>query len=408
MEKRVLYISYNGLLEPILSSQVTPYLKNLSQYGFRFVLLTFEKRRDLIKTDRDSLNKIKNDLEKEKIYWKWLRYHKHPIRFSTLLDLLVGFLVSLYIVLKNNIEIIHVRGVTPGVIGLCLKKIFRKTKLIYDSRGILSVEYVGGGHWQQGSLFFSLVKLIEKKLNKCSDAIVVLTEKHYKRNLDLAYFKKEIPMVVIPCCVDLDRFRSDAINRKEYLKRFKINIENHLLFIYPGKLESYYLMKEMIDFFISASDLNRNLMFLVLTQDNSDLVRRVRLSISSDKVYFLHPSFEEIALFLRCADAGLFFINPYMKFASSPIKLGEFLASGKPVVINSGIGDTEGLVSSNRVGVVVRNFNKHEYLTKFKDLLELLKEGNNLKERCHKTAEKFLSLDKGLGLYKGIYSRVSA
>jgi len=34
--KRVLYISYNGMLEPLGQSQVIPYLKELSKLGVKF------------------------------------------------------------------------------------------------------------------------------------------------------------------------------------------------------------------------------------------------------------------------------------------------------------------------------------------------------------------------------------
>jgi glycosyltransferase involved in cell wall biosynthesis len=119
----------------------------------------------------------------------------------------------------------------------------------------------------------------------------------------------------------------------------------------------------------------------------------------------VRPSFEELPLLLRCASAGIFFINPYKKFASSPIKLGEFLACGRPVIINSGIGDTEELVTENKVGVVVKNFSREEYSKRIGELLELLKEGNSLEKRCRTTAERYLSLAMGAGRYLNIYNR---
>ena len=66
MKRTVLYISYNGLLEPILSSQVIPYLRNLSRDGFRFVLLTFEKRKDVKKAGFPTIDEIKKKLEQSR------------------------------------------------------------------------------------------------------------------------------------------------------------------------------------------------------------------------------------------------------------------------------------------------------------------------------------------------------
>ena len=41
--RRVLFISYNGMLDPLGQSQVIPYLRELSKRGVRFTLLSFER-----------------------------------------------------------------------------------------------------------------------------------------------------------------------------------------------------------------------------------------------------------------------------------------------------------------------------------------------------------------------------
>lgn len=405
MTKKVLYVSYNGLLEPILPSQTLPYLRGLSKNGFRFILLTFEKREDLRRAGKINLEKTRSDLEKEGIVWKWLLYHKYPEKLSTFLDLSLGFFAALCLILKNNIRIVHVRGVTPGAIALFLSR-FLSFKLIFDTRGLLAEEYVGGRLWREKSFIFNLVKLVEKNLLKRSDATILLTEKHYKEHMELPYLKKRNSMVrIIPCCVDLERFKYNTENRKEILKKY--NIDANKLFIYPGKIGTFYLIKEMLDFFECASNAIEDLKFLILTRDNISGLKKNIICNNTNGIQFIHPSFDEIPLFLGCADAGIFFINPYKKYASSPIKLGEFLACGRPVIINSGIGDTEELVSNNRVGVVIKDFTKTEYLNKIRELSELLKEGEELKKRCRFTAEKYLSLDMGINHYKGIYTKLN-
>jgi hypothetical protein len=41
--KQVLFISYNGMLDPLGQSQVIPYLKELSKLGAQFTLLSYER-----------------------------------------------------------------------------------------------------------------------------------------------------------------------------------------------------------------------------------------------------------------------------------------------------------------------------------------------------------------------------
>src|SRR5215204_4484212 len=43
--RRVLFISYNGMLEPLGQSQVIPYLRELAKRGVSFTLLSFERNK---------------------------------------------------------------------------------------------------------------------------------------------------------------------------------------------------------------------------------------------------------------------------------------------------------------------------------------------------------------------------
>jgi glycosyltransferase involved in cell wall biosynthesis len=115
---------------------------------------------------------------------------------------------------------------------------------------------------------------------------------------------------------------------------------------------------------------------------------------------------EEVPAFLAEATAGIFFITPYKRYNSSPIKFGEYLGCGLPVVINAGIGDTEFITREEKVGVVVNDFSKPCYESAIKELMVLLKENDNLKSRCRAAAEKYLSLDIGVEKYLQIYQRL--
>ncbi len=90
---KALYISYNAITEPIVQSQVMPYLKRLSEKGIRFYLLTFEKK----KMNNDEKTKILDTLKKQSgsgsdIEWFHLNYHKSPTIPATGFDIVNGFL----------------------------------------------------------------------------------------------------------------------------------------------------------------------------------------------------------------------------------------------------------------------------------------------------------------------------
>jgi glycosyltransferase involved in cell wall biosynthesis len=93
----------------------------------------------------------------------------------------------------------------------------------------------------------------------------------------------------------------------------------------------------------------------------------------------------------------------FSKIFSCPTKFGESLACGLPVVINSGIGDTEEIVRKERIGVVINEFSPRGYKKAAEELKILLSEKDELRYRCRSVAERYFSLDCGIGQYEQIY-----
>ena len=91
---RTLYISYNGALEPLGQSQVLPYLRELSQHGVQFTLLTFEKRQNSPSEEKRQKVQLKQELSQRGIDWHYLRYHKTPMVPATAWDVFSGLLTT--------------------------------------------------------------------------------------------------------------------------------------------------------------------------------------------------------------------------------------------------------------------------------------------------------------------------
>src|SRR5919108_5427176 len=76
--RRVLYISYNGMLDPLGQSQVIPYLKELSKRGAQFTLLSFERAHAFTLEGKEKSAELRRELAANNIDWRRLRYHKWP------------------------------------------------------------------------------------------------------------------------------------------------------------------------------------------------------------------------------------------------------------------------------------------------------------------------------------------
>ena len=164
-KKCVLYISYDGILEPLGRSQILSYLKALSS-EYRIHLISFEKRKD--RSDLTKKNQLHKEIEEADINWKALTYHKGRYFFGTFYDLFIGFLVSSFILLINRIKIVHIRGYLPGLI-IWPQKNFFSFKLLFDMRGFWIDEKSDRFGLKKSSYIYYLFKKLESKIiNKCS------------------------------------------------------------------------------------------------------------------------------------------------------------------------------------------------------------------------------------------------
>jgi glycosyltransferase involved in cell wall biosynthesis len=372
--------------------------------GHEFILLTYEKKRDIDKVGSDDIRLLRDELKEDGIEWHFLRYHKNPPIISTLFDLLVGMVAASHLIRSGKVDAVHVRGITPGLMMIPLSKIFR-VKILFDMRGLLAEEYVGGGLWKENGVQFQLVKSLERKLLMIADAVTVLTQKHFDLNKSLDYLMdRNIPMEVVPCCVDTSNFCYDEAARNRL--REELGLKDKFVLMYPGKLGTFYYVDRMVEFFSFLLKTVPEAVFFVITHDDprAFLEKASSLNIPKDRIFVrLNAAFDDMPSYMRVADAGVFFINPYKKIGSSPIKLGEFLASGVPVIINPGIGDTEELVRANKVGVIVSDFDESHYVKAINELDRLRNEGQNLRERCAKAARGHLSKDMAVAKYAKIY-----
>ena len=96
---RILYISYDGLMEPLGQSQVLNYLKGLS-VDYQLFVITYEKKGDLF--DLKKKNLFDNLTAENNIKWISLRYHSKFKILATFYDVLLGFFVSFFLIISNS------------------------------------------------------------------------------------------------------------------------------------------------------------------------------------------------------------------------------------------------------------------------------------------------------------------
>ena len=108
--REVLFISYNGMLDPLGQTQVLPYLRELAKKGVRFTLLSFERASAFEPAGAAKCAELKRTLQTQGIDWHWLRYHQRPSLPATVYDVIAGALKAGSLVHRKKIEMVHARA----------------------------------------------------------------------------------------------------------------------------------------------------------------------------------------------------------------------------------------------------------------------------------------------------------
>jgi glycosyltransferase involved in cell wall biosynthesis len=405
--RRVLFVSYNGMLDPLGQSQVIPYLRELASRGVRFTLLSFERPKAFTPEGVRQCEQLREKLKSHGIEWHWLRYHQRPSVPATIYDVLAGYRKARSLVQRNRIEMVHARGHIPATIALGLKQSLR-TKMIFDVRGLMAEEYVDAEHWREGGVPYRLTKATERRILAATDGIVTLTERIWPIIREWEGLRgRAVHHEVIPCCVDLSLFQFSDEDRAR--RRSELGLGDRFTMVYSGSLDGWYLTEEMADFFASFLKHNHDAHLLWLTTGSHDRVRELMSirNVEPGNFSVLSTAASEVPSYLAAADVGLAFIKQCIsKVASSPTKNGEYLACGLPLVINAGVGDSDALIDDWKAGVLIENFTEEEYVEAGRYIEAMVAEPGARKQ-ARLVAERLFDLNViGAERYASLYKRV--
>ncbi|MEK6303081.1 MAG: glycosyltransferase family 4 protein [Acidobacteriota bacterium] len=396
---RTLYLCYFGLGEPLVQTQVLPYLRLLSKEGIEVTLLTFEPNRRRA-WPRDAVKAMETQLESEGIRWYSRGYHKRPRILSTFYDIVAGAWQAARIANRHKIDVLHARAHVPMAIALMIRR-WTGCRLVFDIRGLMAEEYADAGTWKEGSVIFRLVKWIERKGIKRADQIVVLTRRMRAWLIEQGLTSEE-RIEVIPCCVDFARFNAPSGRDVEGTSaRFEL--------IYAGAAAGLYLVDEMARFFLALRALEPEAFLRVLTTTPRDQVtgRLESQGLKESDFWVGSVPAAEVPAYLRRARVGISFRKPtFSQIAASPTKIPEYLAAGLPVVCNYGVGDIDELVEGADVGIVVRSFDNQANTDAARKVLALAARPD-IAARCLEVATRHFDLERiGVSGYARVYDRI--
>lgn len=401
----VLYLSYDGMTDPLGQSQVLPYLRGLSREGYTIHLVSYEKADKFLKYQKH----IQTICDEAGIQWHPQDYVLGGSLLNTLKQVRRMKKITFYLHEKYKFRIVHCRSYIAALSGMALKR-KKGTGFIFDMRGFWADERVDGGLWRLSNPLYRMIykyfKRREIEFFLESDQIISLTHNGKNEILSWPEFKdKKLDIEVIPCCVDLELFDPNKYseeNRKSTLAEFNLDRSNYVLG-YVGSIGTWYMLPEMLEYFRELKKVKPNAKFLFVTGEKCQTIMNEagKLDIDPTDILSVSVLHKDVPRYISVMDASIFFIRPsYSKKASSPTKQGEIMAMGIPLICNAHVGDTDRIVEDYNAGYVVENTEAHEYR-------KIVAETKTFDpEEIHRGAESYFSLDAGVKNYLKVYRKI--
>tara|TARA_B100000508_G_scaffold141096_1_gene146862 strand:- start:88563 stop:89807 length:1245 start_codon:yes stop_codon:yes gene_type:complete len=404
-ELKIIYISYDGMTDSLGQSQVLPYLTELSKEGCSFHIVSLEKEEKFKKLR----SHIQDICDAAGINWHPLPYQDKIPVFSAFSNFKSLKKKTLELQRYNSFDIAHCRSDIPGLIGHYLQRNF-DVKFLFDMRGFWADERVEGGIWNKSNpvfkFLYSYFKKKETVLFREADAIVSLTEKGKEVISNMPDFKNEkLDISVIPCCVDLYAFSSEAIISEQQSElRNSLGISNETTVLgYLGSIGTWYMLDEMLQFYAVQRSKEQSSVFLFISGEKEQNIQEKakKYGVPLNEVIVKSCLHNEVPLYISLFDYSIFFIRPtFSKSASSPTKQGELMAMKIPIVCNSGVGDTDLILDKYQAGSSLSELNKNAF-SKWERKDMTFDPSNS-----RKGAEEWFSLEKGAKNYLSIYQRI--
>lgn len=383
---KILYITYDGISDPLGMSQVLSYLKLLPKKNFKIFVFSFEKKKKI-----QRYFDIINQNEVSHIEFEFINFRNGS--FMKIFSFIIAYIKLFKIIRAKQIDIIHCRGYFSALIGGLINLIFNK-KFLYDYRSFPLLEWREIGKIQN-KLLINFLSNLDNFIIKKSDHINILVK--YAKE----YFQKKkfhATFSVIPTC--------SSINKSFYLPKMK-NIKEKISLVYVGGVKNPYNLSDIFKLFQILFKFNSNTFLTIINDDDHHLIKSNNIFVNNTKnikVKRIHNESLSEELFKH--DFGLLFLDiTESRKMSCPTKIGEYLSCGLGLISNQGIKIVDHDLYSYENVNIIKNLDELNVESFYRKLI-LLKNNKNFKLDSINIAKKHFNLFTGVNEYSKIYLKL--
>jgi hypothetical protein len=363
------YATIDSLAEGVGGSQITPIISQLSKTGMKINLISFEKLQPS--------NHLIEQFKSLGVTWNAQPFGSHG---------LIGGAERLNRLRKEipKSSLIHARSDIPAVAGIAS----HEAPVLWDVRSLWADQKVmiqkNFLHASLYSAYRGLESISARKsmaMSTLTDSVVPVLENRHKRLPELR--------TVVPTIVNLDSFKLVA------------TFPSIIKVLFSGSYNDYYDLA-LSERFLSEL---RKLVTIEIHWARPKESIRSHIGLGEEKIIpamqsdmaSLIPNYS-FGVSVCKLDAG-----PSLR-AAMPTKIAEFLACGRPIVVNKGLGDMDAFIKEFNAGVILDG--TADNLRESAESLVALISDPQTSQRCRNLAEKYFNLEVGAERYFDMYQKM--
>ena len=381
MNKKILFIAWDAGHVTYMETLFLPifqYLKD--QYDYNIVILHYSW------SSEEKVNHLKKICTKQEIEYIHKRVLITPVLgIGKLFTLLNGIFFLFSFLKKRNFDIVMPRSTMPAL--LCCPSVFlkRKWNLVFDADGLPIEERVDFAGLKKNSFRHKILKVIERNILKRADLIITRSV-HASEYLSSVHKIKLSKFLRVINGRDSIIFSREALPTINQLKmELKIPLKAKTL-VYCGSLGPQYGIKEMLYIHEQLNTKYSDVYLLILANNPEFLAE----TILDSKVVIRKVDPLEVPKYLSVGDVAFAIREQTFSMCGvAPIKLGEYLLMGLPVLASARIGDSDNFLSNDESVFFLESHSIYELERGMKWIGDIFEKGCDRNEICNLGKQHF-------------------
>lgn len=398
MKRWLLYLTADGLLEPLGHSQVVRVVEALARRGWPYRIHSLEKPGDL--ADEHRVRGLRERLAAAGVSWSFDVYDMAGSAGAAMRNEQALVRAAVH---AKDVGGVHARAY-HGAVAALARWFTRGTPYVFDARSYWFDERIEEGRWFTSPVRVGLARGVEHQLFARAAGVVTLTELQAD-DVRRGRFgpSRHRAVACITTCADFDDFC-----RRERLPGVPAEILRRLsgkrVVGVVGSINRSYLVDETLALCAAVLARDPSFHLLVLSGQAAEYERRLKaLGVEASRFTLTRAKHEDMPEWLSLLEWGMLLLNPTSaaKRASMPTKLAEFFACGvRPVQFgcNAEVSDW---VRTAQSGLVLDAVTSSALSAAAAQIVES-RGADAVLARAREIAQPHFSLEAGLSKYAAV------